>query len=84
MLFHPEYEVLFLPCVGQMAGRPIEQRPTQDQLPLTRMLDLDVVRKARVPCFATLERALGFIAGAITTGAVGVYPPPADGAGPSA
>lgn len=123
VLFHPEYEVLFLPCVGQMAGRPIEQRPgqerpgllpgtvyegeweahrgvkewlsrhfprgvsykpTQDQLPLTRMLDLDVVRKARVPCFGTLERALGFIGGAITTGAVGVYPPPADGAGPSA
>lgn len=114
VLFHPEYEVLFLPCVAQMAGRPIVQRPgqerpgllpgtmyvgdwethrgikewlsrhfprgrsykpTQDQLPLTRMLDLDVVRAAGVPCFGTLERALWFLADSINAGTTGVYPP---------
>lgn len=118
VLFHPEYEVIFLPCVAGMAGRPIEQRqgqkrpgilpgtryvgdweahrgvkewlsrhfprgvsykPTQDQLPMTRMLDLDVVRAAGVPCFGTLERALGFLAAALDIGGAGVYPPPADG-----
>ena len=113
VLLHPEYEVLFLPCVAQMAGRPIVQRPgqerpgllpgttyegdweahrgvkewlgrhfprgvsykpTQDQLPMTRMLDLDVVRAAGVPCFGTLERALGFLAGALEAGEAGIYP----------
>jgi Domain of unknown function (DUF4276) len=114
VLFHPEYEVLFLPCVARMAGQPIVQgsgpgrpgllegsiyegdweahrgvkewlsrhfprglsyKPVQDQLPMTRMLDLDVVRAAGVPCFATLERALGFLATAIDAGIGGVYPP---------
>lgn len=114
VLLHPEYEVLFLPCVARMAGQPIlddsgkpragllpgtvyegdweahrgikewlsrhfprgrSYRPTQDQLPMTRMLDLDVVRAAGVPCFATLERALGFLATAVEAGVAGVYPP---------
>jgi hypothetical protein len=118
VLFHPEYEVLFLPCVAQLAGRPIVQtksherpgllpgttyvgdwerhrgvkewlsrhfprgvsyKPVQDQLPMTRMLDLDVVRAAGVPCFGTLERALGFLAGSIGAGTGGVYPPPGEG-----
>jgi hypothetical protein len=116
VLLHPEYEVLFLPCVDRMAGRPIvddsgkprvgllpgsvyegdweahrgvkewlsrhfprgrSYRPTQDQLPMTRMLDLDVVRAAGVPCFGTLERALGFLAMSIDAGTHDVYPSPA-------
>lgn len=118
VLLHPEYEVLFLPCVAQMAGRSIidgsgkprvglqpgtvyeddwqahrgikewlsrhfprgrSYKPTQDQLPMTQMLDLDVVRAAGVPCFGTLERALGFLAASIDAGTAGVYPPPVDG-----
>lgn len=121
VLFHPEYEVLFLPCVATMAGRAIEQRPgqnrpgllpgttyvgdweahrgvkewlsrhfprgrsykpTQDQLPMTRMLDLDVVRAAGVPCFGTLERALGFLAASVDARTCGVYPAPV-GDGPA-
>ena len=113
VLLHPEYEVLFLPCVASMAGKPIvdesgQQRPgllpgtahsggwetnrgvkewlsrhfprgrsykpTLDQLPMTRMLDLDVLRAADVPCFGTLERALAFLARAASEGATGVYP----------
>lgn len=116
VLLHPEYEVLFLPCVAQMAGRPIvdgsgkaragllpgtvcegdweshrgikewlslhfprgrSYKPTQDQLAMTRMLDLDVVRAAGVPCFGTLERALGFLAASIEAGTCGIHPPPA-------
>lgn len=107
VLFHREYEVLFLPCVEQMAGRPLNGRPgllpgsrytgdweatrgvkewltdrfppgrsykpTLDQLPMTRMIDLDTLRGAGVPCFTTLERALDFLAAAF--GAAGVYPP---------
>lgn len=118
VLLHPEYEVLFLPCVEQMAGRPIvddsgkpraglmpgsvyegdweahrgikewlsrhfprgrSYKPTQDQLPMTRMLDLDVVRAAGVPCFGTLERALGFLAASVDGGTGGVYPVPVGG-----
>ena len=113
VLLHPEYEVLFLPCVASMAGKPIvdesgQQRPgllpgtahsggwetnrgvkewlsrhfprgrsykpTLDQLPMTRMLDLDVLRAADVPCFGTLERALAFLARAASEGDTGVYP----------
>ena len=48
-------------------------KPTLDQLPMTRMLDLDRVRKAEVPCFGTLERAVTFLDGCRTPG--GVYPP---------
>lgn len=31
VLFHPEYEVLFLPCVDRMAGRPIRGADGQDR-----------------------------------------------------
>jgi len=113
VLFHPEYEVLFLPCLGQMAGKPLgtgaaarpglrlgtqwdgpwesrrgikewltnhfepnrSYKPTLDQLPLTRLVDLPTLRRAGVPCFGTLERAITFLA----EGRAGaVYPPPPD------
>lgn len=96
VLLKPEFEVLFLPCVQTLAGKPLDGRaglvpgtawrgeswesrrdvkgwltahyppgkaykPTLDQLALTRMLDLDEVRTADVPCFGTLERALAFL-----------------------
>lgn len=96
VLLHPEYEVLFLPCLDRMAGKEIDGRPgfaadvkwdgatwesrrgikewlsrqmpgdrrykpTLDQWPLTRMIDLAVLREAGVPCFGTLERALRFL-----------------------
>lgn len=47
-------------------------KPTVDQLPLTRMIDLDVVSNADVPCFGTLERALRFLVSDRVGGAV--YP----------
>lgn len=114
VLFHREYEVLFLPCLEQMAGRAIrgadeQQRPgilagtrytgdweskrgvkewltehmppgrsykpTVDQLPLTRMIDIPTLRSANVPCFGTLERALAFLSE--NFGGSGTYPPPA-------
>ncbi len=97
VLFKPEYEVLFLPCLPRMAGRDLEGRQglepgtswdgaswearrgvkewlsahyplgkrykeTVDQLVLTRMIDLDVLAAAAVPCFGTLERAIAFFA----------------------
>lgn len=37
-------------------------KPTVDQLPLTRMIDLQRLAEAEVPCFGTLERALRFLA----------------------
>jgi len=108
-LLHPEYEVLFLPCVEQMAGQKLGERggltpgtrwegdwesrrgvkewltehmprnrsykPTLDQLPLTRMIDLPTLRNAGVPCFGTLERALAFLATRQDPGCV--YPAPA-------
>jgi hypothetical protein len=111
VLFRPEYEVLFLPCLDGMAGKtlgtgatarpglrpdthwdgPWESRrgikewlsdhfppnriykPTLDQLPLTRLINFDVLRNADLPCFGTLERALGFLA---EGGAGEVYPRP--------
>jgi hypothetical protein len=111
VLFHPEYEVLFLPCIDQMAGKTLgtgaaarpglrpgtrwegswESRrgikewlsdhfppnriykPRIDQLPLTRLINFDVLRNADLPCFGTLERALGFLA---EGGAGEVYPQP--------
>ena len=111
VLLKPEYEVLFLPCLPLMAGRPLgsgvrrrpgllpgtewtdpwEQRrgikewlsrhyppgrrykPTTDQLPLTQMIDLSMLRAADVPCFGTLERALRFLA--TSHGPGEVYPP---------
>jgi hypothetical protein len=102
VLLHPEYEVLFLPCVEQMAGKSLgigaaarpglrpgtrwegdwesrrgikewlssqfppgrSYKPTLDQLPLTRLVDFGLLRKAELPCFGTLERALRFLEGA--------------------
>lgn len=101
VLLHPEYEVLFLPCLPQMAGQPLgsgtlrrsgivagtawpwpgdwerhrgikewltrhypenrSYKPTTDQLPLTQLIDLDLLQAAEVPCFGTLERALAFL-----------------------
>jgi hypothetical protein len=52
-------------------GRPY--MPTQDQLPLTRLVDFSVLRAAALPCFMTLERALRHIA---TAPPGAVYPPP--------
>lgn len=49
-------------------------KPTVDQLPMTRLIDLDVVRGAKVPSFGSLERALEFlVAGLDSQGRV--YPP---------
>jgi len=33
-------------------------KPTMDQLPLTRLLDFNVIRDSDLPCFGTLERCL--------------------------
>ena len=111
VLLHPEFEVLFLPCLQRMAGQSLDGRPgfdttvqwdatnwqarrgikewlseqlpsgrsykpTLDQLPLTRMIDLELLRKATVPCFGTLERALKFLCD--TFGGTGVYPFPGE------
>lgn len=108
VLMKPEFEVLFLPCLAQMAGRSLDGRPglvedvrcdgatwesrrgvkewlsggfpkgriykpAIDQLPMTRMVDRDVLSEADVPCFGTLERALQFLVAPPTAG--GVYPP---------
>lgn len=108
VLLHPEYEVLFLPCLKRMRGQPLDGRPglmpnttweeetwearrglkewltrsfpanrsykpTLDQLPMTRMIDFDLLRAAEVPCFQTLERALTFLNG--PPGIEKVYPP---------
>jgi hypothetical protein len=109
VLLRPEYEVLFLPCLAEMAGRLLDGRPglrpdtrwgspswesrrgvkewltqhlpggraykpTLDQLPMTRMIDISRLRDAKVPCFETLERAIQFLAR--NFGGSGVYPPP--------
>lgn len=106
VLFHREYEVLFLPCIPLMAGRDLPHgrpgllttarwegdfeslrgvkgwltrqmpagvayKPALDQLAMTRMLDFEALRGSGLPCFATLERALQFLA----TEPGGVYPP---------
>lgn len=47
-------------------------KPSVDQLPMTRMIDIETLRAANVPCFGSLERALAFLAAAF--GATGVYP----------
>lgn len=107
VLLHPEYEVLFLPCLDLMAGKLLDGRPglnagtvwdggswevrrgvkewlsrhyprnrrykpTLDQLPMTRMVDFDRLRRAEVPCFGTLERAVTFLEGSRKAG--DVYP----------
>ena len=109
VLMHPEYEVLFLPCLATMAGEKLDGRPglqadtrwdgsswearrgvkewlskhfqsgraykpTLDQLPLTRLIDIQTLRKASVSCYGTLERAVGFLAE--NYGGAGVYPSP--------
>ena len=93
VLLHPEYEVLFLPCLDNMKekfqdgrsalmpsacwdGETLESRrgvkewlsknfpdgrrykPSIDQLPMTQKIDLQTLRKADVPCFGSLERAV--------------------------
>ncbi len=114
VLFHREYEVLFLPCLTTMAGRPLvgpdgmerpgllagtsfeggwesrrgvkewlsqhfpagrSYKPTLDQLPMTKLLDFPTLRRAEVPCFGTLERALSFVLSNWQTPG-GVYPTP--------
>ncbi len=96
VLLHPEYEVLFLPCLERMTGnfpdgrsglmlgtgwdgeswearRGVKEwlsknfpdgrsyKPTMDQLIMTRKIDLPVLRGAEVPCFGSLERAVGLL-----------------------
>lgn len=46
-------------------------KPTLDQLPLTRLIDFQVLRNAELPSFGTLERALRFLA---TAAGHKVYP----------
>lgn len=55
-------------------------KPTVDQLELTRLIDLPTLRSAKVPCFDTLERALGFLWENWGRPA-GVYPAPTRSAG---
>jgi hypothetical protein len=49
-------------------------KPTLDQLPMTRLLDFEVLRSSGLPCFGTLERALGHLAQGIARSDAGVYP----------
>jgi hypothetical protein len=111
VLFRREFETLFLPCLGRMAGKPLRDdrgieragldagtiftgdyegvrgvkewlsrhfppgrsyKPTLDQLPMTRMIDLDELRRSGLPLFGTLENALRFIG--TTREGPGVYP----------
>jgi len=95
VLLHPEYEVLFLPCLAAMelppwdgtsweSRRGIKEwlsaqlprgrsyKPSVDQLRLTQRIELSTLRAAGVPCFGTLERAIGFFADPSRAGAV--YP----------
>jgi hypothetical protein len=96
VLLHPEFEVLFLPCLERMgfpewdrdsweARRGIKEwlssklpkgrsyKPTVDQLPMTRGMDLNLLRDGDVPCFGSLERALVFLSSNLG-GAGMVYP----------
>jgi len=84
VLLHPEYEVLFLPCLVPMGFPPWDRdswehrrgikewlsrqlprgkayKPTVNQLPMTRQVDFQTLRKAKVPSFGSLERALRFL-----------------------
>lgn len=102
VLFHPEYEVLFLPCLASMGFPPWDRdswearrgvkewlsahhpgrrsyKPTIDQEWMTRCIDFSILRKANVPCFGSLERALGFLCRHWGQPGV-VYPQPMDGA----
>jgi recombinational DNA repair ATPase RecF len=55
--------------------RSLNYKPTVDQLPLTRMIDLTRLAQAGVPCFGSLERALRHLARPASLN--GVYPGPA-------
>lgn len=48
-------------------------KPAVDQLPLTRMVDFDVVRQKGLPWFGSLERALAFLSEHLGEGGV-AYP----------
>ncbi len=81
VLLHPEYEVLFLPCLERMGFPPWDRdswegrrgikewlssrlprgqayKPTVNQLPMTRKIDIEMLRDADVPSFGSLERGL--------------------------
>lgn len=47
-------------------------KPTLDQLPLTRMIDFNLIRQKNLPCFGSLERALSHLS--LSTGTSNVYP----------
>lgn len=49
-------------------------KPTVHQLALTRLLDVDALRAARLSSFVRLESALGFLTAAALQGRAGVYP----------
>lgn len=49
-------------------------KPAVDQLPLTRMVDFDVVRQKGLPWFGSLERALTFLGEHLGEGGA-AYPP---------
>ncbi len=51
-------------------------KPTLDQLPLTRMVDFQLLCRATppLPCFGSLESALKFLAGQMRLHNCGVYP----------
>ena len=58
--------------LSQYFPRGRSYKPTLDQLPMTRMIELETLRNAAVPCFGTLERAVRFLAQRF--GTTGVYP----------
>jgi hypothetical protein len=47
--------------LGRRFPKERSYKPTLDQLPLTRMVDLDLLSAAGVPCFGTLQRAIQFL-----------------------
>lgn len=51
-------------------------KPTVDQLPMTRMIDFNLLRSADppLPCFGSLERALRFLSDQIVSRTANVYP----------
>ncbi len=61
--------------LGRHFGSGRRYKPTLDQLPLTRMLDFEVLRSSGLPAFGTLERTLRFLSD--HRGTLAVYPPPA-------
>ena len=60
--------------LSRQFGECRSYKPTLDQVVLTRMIDFPTLRESGLPCFATLENALRFLA----SGEPGaVYPPSA-------